>query len=167
MRVSPHHTQHMHPDSVRGPANRARGVAESAERNAVSAAATAAQEENSPAKAAKNVSEPGKTVPPGLERVLNRLQSMPTSELNSGHSKALASISRNIARYTEMQSIGMPPAATPATPPAETGSIPAPESAEPAVPVADATPAATPEMPPAEPATSPVAGVTDPEQVPV
>ena len=52
-----------------------------------------------------------KSVPPGLERVLARLQSIPVAERNAGQANAAESISRNVARYAEIEAIGTPPAA--------------------------------------------------------
>lgn len=53
-----------------------------------------------------------KSVPPGLERALARLQSLPAP--NTGQANATDRISRNIARYAETQAIGTPPAPPPA-----------------------------------------------------
>ena len=70
-------------------------------------------------KEAKEVDLGGqKATPPGLERVLARLQSLP--ERNAGQANAMDSISRNIARYIETQALGAPPAATPALTPSST-----------------------------------------------
>ena len=55
-----------------------------------------------------------KSVPPGLERALARLQSLPAP--NAGQANAADRISRNIARYAETQAIGTPPASPPAAP---------------------------------------------------
>lgn len=60
-----------------------------------------------------------KTVPPGLERVQARQQSVPAADRNAGQATAADRISRNIARYAETQAIvpPPPPAATdPVTP---------------------------------------------------
>lgn len=57
-----------------------------------------------------------KTVPPGLERVQARLQSVPAAERNAGQATATDRISRNIARYAETQAI-VPPPAPPVTDP--------------------------------------------------
>ncbi len=54
-----------------------------------------------------------KATPPGLERALARLQSLP--ERNAGQANAMDRISRNIARYAETQALVAPPAAAPAT----------------------------------------------------
>ena len=51
-----------------------------------------------------------KTAPPGLERVLARLQSVPVPDRNAGQANATDRISRNIARYAETQAISTPPA---------------------------------------------------------
>lgn len=72
-----------------------------------------------------------KSVPPGLERALARLQSLPAP--NTGQANATDRISRNIARYAETQAIGTPPAPPPLvdsveTAPMETSaSTPTPE----------------------------------------
>lgn len=47
-----------------------------------------------------------KDVPPGLERVLNGLQSTPAADLTGGQMNAMTKISRNIARYLEVQAMG-------------------------------------------------------------
>ncbi len=66
------------------------------------------------AKPAKAVDLGGqKATPPGLERALARLQSLP--ERNAGQANAMDRISRNIARYAETQALAAPPAAAPAT----------------------------------------------------
>lgn len=51
-----------------------------------------------------------KTAPPGLERVLARLQSL--SNPNAGQSNATDRISRNLARYADTQAISTAPAAS-------------------------------------------------------
>lgn len=55
-----------------------------------------------------------KTAPPGLERALSHLQSLPAP--NAGQANATDRISRNLARYAETQAIGTPPALPPAAP---------------------------------------------------
>lgn len=71
-----------------------------------------------PAKPEKTLAQgEQKTAPPGLERALARLQSLP--EQNAGQANAADRISRNIARYAETQAIGTP-AATPPAPTPET-----------------------------------------------
>lgn len=52
-----------------------------------------------------------KAAPPGLERVLARLQGL--SNPNAGQSNATDRISRNLARYTETQAISTEPVASP------------------------------------------------------
>ena len=47
-----------------------------------------------------------KTAPPGLERALARLQSLP--EPTAGQTNATDRISRNLARYADTQAIGTP-----------------------------------------------------------
>lgn len=51
-----------------------------------------------------------KTAPPGLERVLARLQGL--SNPNTGQSNATDRISRNLARYTQTQAISTAPVAS-------------------------------------------------------
>lgn len=68
-----------------------------------------------------------KAAPPGLERVLARLQAMDEGQRTAGQSNAMDRIGRNLARYLETQGLTAP---TPATPPS-------------AQPVADAGSAAT------------------------
>lgn len=64
------------------------------------------------APAAANTASPAsdssstKTTPPGLERVLERLQNLPAP--NAGQTNALDRISRNIARYRETQALVKP-----------------------------------------------------------
>ncbi len=59
-----------------------------------------------------------KAVPPGLERVQARLQSVPAADRNAGQATATDRISRNIARYAETQAIVTPPVTAPVTQPA-------------------------------------------------
>jgi hypothetical protein len=67
--------------------------------------------------------------PPGLEKVLQRLQGM--ADLNKGQTNAMQRIERNLSRYTEMQALADPPPPAPITEP-------------------EATPTPTPDAPPAE-----------------
>jgi len=77
--------------------------------------ANAAAQASDSAKPAKAVDPSGqKAAPPGLERVLARLQNLP--QRNAGQANALARINRNIARYVETQALGKPPAAAPVAP---------------------------------------------------
>lgn len=62
-----------------------------------------------------------KAAPPGLERVLARLQSL--SNPNAGQSNATDRISRNLARYADTQAILAAPAAS--AQPTPQASIPA------------------------------------------
>lgn len=63
---------------------------------------------NSPPKPEKALAQgEQKTTPPGLERVLARLQSL--FEPTAGQTNATDRISRNIARYAETQAIGAAP----------------------------------------------------------
>ncbi len=59
-----------------------------------------------------------KAVPPGLEKVQTRQQSVPAADRNAGQATATDRISRNIARYAETQAIVTPPVTAPVTPPA-------------------------------------------------
>jgi hypothetical protein len=68
--------------------------------------------------------KPAKTAPPGLEKVLARLEAMGESR-TQGQSVAMDRISRNLARYAENQALAPAPAPAPA-------------------PVEDAAPEATP-----------------------
>lgn len=63
-----------------------------------------------------------KTVPPGLERVQARQQSVPAADRNAGQATAADRISRNIARYAETQAIVPPPVTEPVAPPASVDS---------------------------------------------
>lgn len=56
-----------------------------------------------------------KSVPPGLDRIQNRMQSVPAADRNTGQTTALNRISRNIARYAETQAIIPPPTIPPPT----------------------------------------------------
>lgn len=93
-----------------------------------------------------------KAIPPGLERVQERLQAM--SERTRGQSNALDRISRNIARYQETQALaGTPPSPPPPPGPETTGATAPTEPATPAPapeaspPTADTgTPAPTPDI---------------------
>jgi hypothetical protein len=77
--------------------------------------ANAAAQASDSAKPAKAVDPGGqKAAPPGLERVLARLQNLP--QRNAGQANALDRIDRNIARYVETQALGKPPAAAPVAP---------------------------------------------------
>jgi hypothetical protein len=58
-----------------------------------------------------------KPLPPGLERVQARLQSVPAADRNAGQASATDRITRNMARYTQMQAIVTPPVTTPAAAP--------------------------------------------------
>jgi hypothetical protein len=68
--------------------------------------------------------KPAKTAPPGLEKVLARLEAMGESR-TQGQGVAMDRISRNLARYAENQALAPAPAPAPA-------------------PVEDAAPATTP-----------------------
>lgn len=50
-----------------------------------------------------------KVTPPGLERALAHLQSVPESERTAGQTNAMDRIGRNIARYTETESLSASP----------------------------------------------------------
>lgn len=106
MRISSNALQQMNQEATRAMARHAKAEpAPSAGANEAPAANSASPD----IRPAKNAHQGSKPVPPGLDRVLTRLQSLPASEMNSGKTNALASISRNIARYVEMQSIGSAP----------------------------------------------------------
>ena len=74
--------------------------------------------------ASTSTEKPAKTAPPGLQKVLDRLQAMGESR-TQGQGVAMDRISRNLARYAENQSLAPSPAPIPA-------------------PVEDAAPDATP-----------------------
>lgn len=109
---------------------------------------------NAPAEAATAASAAARQLPPGLDRVMARLESIPAESRNAGQANALERVSRNIARYLENHGgtpvaptdggaggSGIAPPVT-AAPPAE-----APPLAAPVEPGA-ATPVATlPDMP--------------------
>jgi len=98
----------------------AKPAATRAKTEALAAAGTDAAASGNPSTPKAEFSKPAKTAdhgarnetPPGLERVLARLQSTPASERNAGQSTALDRISRNLARYAEVQAIGQAPANT-------------------------------------------------------
>ncbi len=74
-----------------------------------------------PAKAAADGAQ--KVSPPGLERALSRLQSISETDRTTGQSNAIDKISRNIARYTEIETLDTTSSRPPgpsvtATPPA-------------------------------------------------
>lgn len=98
------------------------GAAPGSETPSPATPATSANESARPAKAADAGGQ--KAVPPGLERVLARLQDNASPARNGGQANALDRISRNIARYVENQAMAEPPPAV----------VPAPTSP----PVADA-----------------------------
>ena len=145
MRISSNALQQMNQEATRAMARHAKAE------SAPSAGADKAPAANPPSpdtRPAKNAPQGSKPVPPGLDRVLTRLQSLPASEMNSGKTSALASISRNIARYVEMQSIGSAPANPLPVTQKESGT----QNVEPAAATTDQTEVAvTPEAsPPAE-----------------
>lgn len=77
-----------------------------------------------PPKAANVAETSGKKItPPGLERVLERLQSIATDERTHGQGIALDRIARNIQKYIEVRDVvGTPetaPAPSPTEPPVE------------------------------------------------
>lgn len=91
--------------------------------------ADAADRVRDPAKPAKLADKGGqKDTPPGLERVLARLQNIPLPERTAGQSKALEQVARNIARYVANQAMAAPPVDAPPGAPHEAGpeSVPAP-----------------------------------------
>jgi len=71
---------------------------------------SASENTDAPTAAAANSAAPagGKTVPPGLEKVQARLMAIADEQRTHGQSQALASISRNIARYAEQQATATP-----------------------------------------------------------
>lgn len=110
----------------KGHANRNKAAEPSAFAN-ISDAATANQ-----AKAISAAHAGRKEIPPGLERVQARLQATPAEDLSKGQINALDRISRNIARYLEVQAMATPEqtaAPNPVDPPAEVTEPPVAEVA--------------------------------------
>ncbi|OHC65189.1 MAG: hypothetical protein A2045_02595 [Rhodocyclales bacterium GWA2_65_20] len=115
-----------------GPTRPVASRANAAAGTGIPSAANAPTSADDAAKPAITAAQSGqKTTPPGLERVLARLQSSAAPERNAGQTKALETISRNIARYVETQAIGEAPVAVPP-------SDPAPVPAAPSAPATDA-----------------------------
>lgn len=119
--------------------------------------ATPAEAGTAPEKAAAPAAVAGRQLPPGLDRVMARLEAMPPESRNAGQSNALERISRNIARYQEHHGIATPAPTVPENPPAETPAVAAPVETEPTPPaapvetVAETPVATTPEVPVAAP----------------
>jgi hypothetical protein len=106
--VQPVSREHSRPTAMRGNA----AAKPTAPANAP-LSANAADPVDDPAKPAKLADIGGqKTTPPGLERVLARLQNIPMPERTTGQSNALERVARNIARYVETQAMAAPPADT-------------------------------------------------------
>jgi hypothetical protein len=115
MKIAPDTIQPFNREPAKPAALRAHAVANSAVGPGTPSSANATGQANDPAKPPKAVDQGGqKAVPPGLERVLARLQGLP--ERNAGQANALDRINRNIARYVETQALGKPPAAAPVAP---------------------------------------------------
>lgn len=126
-----------------------------AETNAASGSGTPA-----PAQTSSPASEPAaaahapgahsgpKAAPPGLERVLARLQSVPEADRNTGQAMATSRISRNLDRYRETQALVQAPATDPAPPVPETTSTPDTPADSASEPVNANTAAVTPPVVP-------------------
>lgn len=157
--------------SIISPAIARDHVKPAAARQTSSTPATATTAEKTASVAAKSA------VPPGLERVLERLQSMSSESLNRGQANALQHIENNIARYRDHHGIVAPATlpTDPTTTPAEAPEAPvavAPTTSEtPLATTADSiptavAPVATPiESPIAAPPEAPVAPVTETGEV--
>lgn len=123
--------------------------------------ATPAEAGTAPEKAAAPAAVAGRQLPPGLDRVMARLEAMPPESRNAGQSNALERISRNIARYQEHHGIATPAPTVPENPPAETPAVAAPVETEPTPPAAPVETVAAPVDAPAEIVAAPV-DVVDP-----
>lgn len=75
-----------------------------------------------------SVEASAKTAPPGLERVLARLESLGEAGRTQGQNQAMDRIARNLARYQENQALAPLPEPAPIVPEAE-----APAPADPVV----------------------------------
>jgi len=121
-----------------------------------------------PEKAAAPAAVAGRQLPPGLDRVMARLEAMPPESRNAGQSNALDRIGRNIARYQEHHGMATPAPTVPENPPAETPVVAAPVETEPTPPaapvetVAETPVATTPEAPVAAPVDAPAEIVAAP-----
>lgn len=82
--------------------------------------------------AAPSVEAPAKTAPPGLERVLARLESLGEAGRTQGQNQAMDRIARNLARYQEHQALAPLPEPVPTVPEIE-AEAPAPAPADPVV----------------------------------
>lgn len=98
-----------------------------------------------PEKAAAPAAIAGRQLPPGLDRVMARLEAMPAESRNAGQSNALDRIGRNIARYQENHGLTPPAAPESPSPVAETPAVVAPVETAPQTP--DAPVVTTPELP--------------------
>ena len=115
MKIAPDTIQPFNREPAKPSTLRANAVANPAVGPGTPSSANAAGQASDSAKPAKAVDTGGqKAAPPGLERVLARLQGLP--ERNAGQANALDRINRNLARYVETQALGKPPAAAPAAP---------------------------------------------------
>ncbi len=92
--------------------------------------------------ASTSTEKPAKTAPPGLEKVLARLEAMGESR-TQGQGVAMDRISRNLARYAENQALAPAPAPAPA--PVEDAAPDATETGTTAEAPASAPTPATPE----------------------
>lgn len=88
-----------------------------------------------PAPSPADGASPAAGGPPGLQKVLERLQAMPEGERTRGQTQAMTRIERNLQRYLEHQGL-----AAPAPAPA-----PSPDAVTPPEPVAGETPATPPD----------------------
>lgn len=139
MKVALNTLQPVGREHARHAAARANAAASPTALSGVPPSADAADRAADAAKPAKLADMGGqKDTPPGLERVLARLESIPLPERTAGQSRALQQVARNIARYVENQAMSTPPADAP--PP----NAPPPGATPPGTP-----PAAAPESAPA------------------
>jgi hypothetical protein len=115
MKIAPDTIQPFNREPAKPSTLRAHAVANPAVGPGTPSSANAAGQASDSAKPAKAVDTGGqKAAPPGLERVLARLQGLP--ERNTGQANSLDRINRNIARYVETQALGKSPAAAPVAP---------------------------------------------------
>lgn len=116
--------------------------------------------EPAPAPAESTVTLSAKKIPPGLQRVAARLESLGAEGRSPGQTNALSQINRNLQRYVDTMALAPSPALTPTPTPAPDPAGPAPSDGV-AVPgeteTGDAVEAASAATPPAVQAGAPLA----------
>jgi len=105
MKIQPNNLQALSHAATRAKPNSSNESAASAISGSSTPAETASPE-SAAVGLAKSAGQVPKLLPPGLERVLERLQAAALAKPNTGQTNALASITRNIDRYQAVQSMG-------------------------------------------------------------